>query len=128
SLSEAESAVPALPVSQAEEFPLRQAHNRRQCIPDAWNRPVYRSPPYLRSIQKYDFPRLPLLCRQRTYASDRFHLTPTQLRRSEESFPHLLKLLSVLPPNRFQRQQYRRSEEHTSELQSRFDSVCRLLL
>src|SRR6266704_7025243 len=32
------------------------------------------------------------------------------------------------PPPRNRRRHLRRSEEHTSELQSRFDLVCRLLL
>src|SRR5699024_12884379 len=36
----------------------------------------------------------------------------------------LIGLLPVVPFRRI----YRRSEEHTSELQSRFDLVCRLLL
>src|SRR5699024_12394861 len=46
--------------------------------------------------------------------------------RNSESFPGLFRLSCVivfLPPHRIIR-----SEEHTSELQSRFDLVCRLLL
>src|SRR5207249_5082187 len=38
-------------------------------------------------------------------------------------------ILALLPPElTAKRPQQRRSEEHTSELQSRFDLVCRLLL
>src|SRR2546422_7595292 len=39
-----------------------------------------------------------------------------------------VKLLRLGPPSPIQRQGKRRSEEHTSELQSRLHLVCRLLL
>src|SRR5437868_8943364 len=58
---------------------------------------------------------------------------------ADRADPHVCRRLGVLrgnlavlhraveiPPQHFD--QHRRSEEHTSELQSRFDLVCRLLL
>src|SRR5207249_11954927 len=39
----------------------------------------------------------------------------------------LLKVAPIRPPAVIRRSQVTRSEEHTSELQSRFDLVCRLL-
>src|SRR5699024_11994466 len=43
------------------------------------------------------------------------------------SFHFFIILLDIFPFNKYVRIK-RRSEEHTSELQSRFDLVCRLLL
>src|SRR5207249_6276233 len=47
---------------------------------------------------------------------------------SEISLPKMDVPIDLLQWEVFLPEQYRRSEEHTSELQSRFDLVCRLLL
>src|SRR5699024_12089039 len=53
------------------------------------------------------------------------------VRSGDEERPELKRLIEVLQSDEiktFIEENYNRSEEHTSELQSRFDLVCRLLL
>src|SRR5438067_10797644 len=51
-----------------------------------------------------------------------------QARRTEPVIRQIFIARGTLTPSQFERNEDLRSEEHTSELQSRFDLVCRLLL
>src|SRR5438034_6277512 len=52
----------------------------------------------------------------------------TTLFRSRQRKAHALQHLAGILPRRLRRRELDRSEEHTSELQSHSDLVCRLLL
>src|SRR5207249_8714818 len=55
--------------------------------------------------------------------------TATGAKRTDVTESHGLSVIPGLPPGSYElTAEAKRSEEHTSELQSRFDLVCRLLL